>query len=75
QDLVGWATGEELTNAIQTAKSTSTDAVKTALQHQHVALMGWSWARTPQNYAILSSYHSVMAIWTPKGQLKVYKAS
>lgn len=75
QDLVGWATGEELTNAIETAKSTSTDAVKTALQHQHLTLLGWSWARTPKNYAILGSYHSVMAIWTPQDKLKVYNAS
>jgi hypothetical protein len=75
QDLVGWATGEELTNAITTAKSTSTDAVKTALQHQHLTLLGWSWARTPKDYEILSSYHSVMATWTPQDQLKVCNAS
>lgn len=75
QDLVGWATGEELTNAIQKAHSTDTDAVKTALQHQHLNLLGWSWARTPKDYEILSSYHSVMAIWTAKDKLVVYKAS
>lgn len=75
QDLVGWATGEELTDGIRKAHSTSTEAVKTALQHQHLNLLGWSWARTPHDYEILSSYHSVMAIWTPQTKLKVYNAS
>lgn len=75
QDLVGWASGMQLTAAIEAAHSTDENAVKNALAHQHIDLLGWSWGRTPQNYANVSSYHSVMAVWTPSGQLKVYKAS
>jgi hypothetical protein len=75
QDLVGWASGMELTAGIEAAHSTNENAVRNALAHQHISLLGWSWARTPQNYANISAYHSVMAIWAPNGQLKVYKAS
>ena len=75
QDLVGWATGLQLTDAIETAKSINENAVKNALAHQSINLLGWSWARTPQNYANVGSYHSVMATWGANGQLKVYKAS
>lgn len=75
QDLVGWASGVQLTAAIKAAKSVNENAVKNALAHQTINLLGWSWARTPANYAKVGSYHSVMATWSPGGHLKVYKAS
>jgi ABC-type branched-subunit amino acid transport system substrate-binding protein len=74
-DAVGWESGMELTAAIKTAGSTSETAVKNALAHQSITLLGWGWARTPSNYANVSTYHSVMAQWTSAGKLAEYKAS
>lgn len=74
-DAVGWESGMELTAAIEVAHSTNENAVKNALAHQKITLLGWGWARTPRNYAIVSSYHSVMAVWSPSGKLVEYKAS
>jgi branched-chain amino acid transport system substrate-binding protein len=68
----GWASFEDLTAAIETAKSTSASAVKTALEHQTIDTLGIHWARTPQNYGLLTGYQSVVNVVQPSGALKVF---
>jgi len=65
----------ELTNGIETAGSINENAVKNALAHQNITLLGWGWARTPTDYENVGSFHSVMAIWTSAGKLVEYAAS
>jgi hypothetical protein len=74
-DAVGWESGLELTAGIQSAGSTSETAVKNALAHQNITLLGWGWARTPTDYEKVGSFHSTMAIWTSAGKLVEYAAS
>lgn len=71
-DLVGWQSAALLDNAITTAKSTSTEAVRKALQHQHFSSAGISWARTPSNYAHLASVQQALLTWGADGQLHIY---
>lgn len=71
-DLVGWESAAVLANAIQTAKSTSEDAVRNALEHQHFSDAGISWARTPSNYAGLAQVQQALLTWGSDGQLHIY---
>jgi ABC-type branched-subunit amino acid transport system substrate-binding protein len=74
-DAVGWESGMELTAGIKAAGSIDESAVKNALAHQTITLLGWGWARTPTDYEKVGSYHSVMAQWTAAGKLVEYAAS
>lgn len=52
----GWATGRELADAIEKAKSIEPNAVKNALQHQKLTTGGiilYSWNRTPDDYSAM----------------------
>jgi len=74
-DAVGWESGMELTGGIEAARSISESAVKNALAHQNITLLGWGWARTPTDYEKVGSFHSTMAIWNSAGKLVEYAAS
>lgn len=67
-----WETAAELTAAIDRAKSTSEDAVRTALEHQKLQILGTSWDRTPANHTRMTSVVDVMATWGANGQLQLY---
>jgi branched-chain amino acid transport system substrate-binding protein len=59
----GWDTGRELAAAIESAKSVSTSAVKSALQHQTLVTGGiqcYYWSRTPSNYANITQIDSAV---------------
>lgn len=59
----GWDTGRELAAAIESAKSISENAVKSALQHQTLATGGldiYYWDRTPSNYANMTATESAV---------------
>jgi branched-chain amino acid transport system substrate-binding protein len=71
---IGWTAGEELVNAIKTAKSTSENAVRDALRHQNFNSMGVYWARTPQDYARITKVKDAMMIVTASGQQQVISA-
>jgi branched-chain amino acid transport system substrate-binding protein len=74
-DLVGWESAAVLTNAIQTAKSTSEDAVRNALEHQNFSDAGITWARTPSNYAGLAQVQQALLTWGSDGKLHNYNPS
>lgn len=70
----GWATGRELADAIETAKSIKPNDVKNALQHQKLTTGGiimYSWARTPSDYAALTRSDSAMVTVGPDGTFDV----
>lgn len=71
-DLTGWESAAVLANAITKAKSTSEDAVRTALQHQHFSDAGISWARSPSNYAGLAQVQQALLTWGTDGKLHIY---
>ena len=53
----GWATGRELADAIEKAKSTAPGDVKNALQHQKLTTGGiimYNWTRTPSDYSTMT---------------------
>lgn len=59
----GWDTGRELAAAIEAAKSTSPDAVKSALQNQTLVTGGiqcYFWKRSPSNYANITKILSAV---------------
>jgi branched-chain amino acid transport system substrate-binding protein len=68
----GWNTAEELNQAIKTAGSTSESAVKAALQHQKIDVLGIHFARTPQNYGAITTVQTSMETVTPSGGLKLF---
>jgi branched-chain amino acid transport system substrate-binding protein len=68
----GWVTFEELNQAITQAHSISTSAVKAALEHQKIDVMGTHFDRTPQNYGAITSVQTAMDTVTLKGQFKIY---
>jgi branched-chain amino acid transport system substrate-binding protein len=70
----GWDTGRELAAAIDAAKSISTDAVKSALQHQTLAVGGiqmYFWQRTPSNYANMTAIESAVVTVGPNNTFNV----
>jgi branched-chain amino acid transport system substrate-binding protein len=70
----GWDTGRELAAAIDSAKSISTDAVKSALQHQTLVTGGiqaYYWARTPANYANITQIDSAVVTVGADGSFNV----
>jgi branched-chain amino acid transport system substrate-binding protein len=67
----GWCTAEELDDAIKTAGSISEDAVKTALEHQKIDVLGIHFARTPANHGAITSVQSSMETVTSAGGLKL----
>jgi ABC-type branched-subunit amino acid transport system substrate-binding protein len=68
----GWDTAEELDQAITTAHSTSESAVKDALEHQKIDVLGIHFARTPQNYGAITSVQTSMQTVTSSGGLKLF---
>jgi branched-chain amino acid transport system substrate-binding protein len=72
-DLVGWESAAVLANAIETAKSTSEDAVKAALGHQHFSDVGITWARSPSDYAGLGQVQQALLTWGADGKLHIYR--
>jgi branched-chain amino acid transport system substrate-binding protein len=76
EDGSGWDAGEELANAIGTAKSTSTQAVLSALQHQQVTVGGQNgtvFDRSPQNYANIPQVIAAVATVNKSGNLTLFK--
>lgn len=76
QDFHGWQASVILGQAIKTAGSTDTAAVRKALQHQNITVggaFGFAFKRTPQNYdncvAVLATVDTVQ----PDGSLKIFK--
>jgi len=70
----GWATGRELADAIEKAKSIAPNDVKNALQHQKLTTGGiimYSWARTPSDYSALTRSDSAMVTVGPEGSFDV----
>jgi branched-chain amino acid transport system substrate-binding protein len=70
----GWDTGRELAAAIEAAKSTSTEAVKTALQHQTLVVGGiqcYFWQRSPSNYANITQIQSAVVTAGPNDTFNV----
>jgi branched-chain amino acid transport system substrate-binding protein len=68
----GWDTAEELNQAIKTAGSTSESAVKSALQHQKIDVLGIHFARTPQNYGAITTVQTSLETVTSSGGLKLF---
>jgi ABC-type branched-subunit amino acid transport system substrate-binding protein len=64
-----WVQGQELTAAIQAARSTNEDAVMRALEHQHTETLDTFWARTPAHHGGLSKVVDVTETWNSSGQL------
>ena len=59
----GWDTGRELAAAVEAAKSTSPDAVKSALQNQTLVTGGiqcYFWKRSPSDYANITKILSAV---------------
>lgn len=76
QDYIGYNAGEELQNAIETAKSLNSGAVKTAFQHQRIVLggpKGLVMERTPQQYDNLADVVLAIAVVNAQGKMSVYK--
>lgn len=71
-DLTGWESAAVLANAIEKAKSTSADAVRDALEHQHFSDVGITWARTPSNYARLAQVQQALLTWGTDGKLHLF---
>jgi branched-chain amino acid transport system substrate-binding protein len=74
EGIEGWDTGRELAAAITSAKSTSTDAVKSALQHQAIVTGGvqvYHWQRTPSNYANITQIDSAVVTVGTNGSFNV----
>jgi ABC-type branched-subunit amino acid transport system substrate-binding protein len=70
----GWDTGRELTAAIESAKSTSPDAVKNALAHQALVTGGiqaYYWQRSPSNYANITQIYSAVVTVGANGSFTV----
>jgi len=70
----GWDTGRELTAAIESAKSTSPDAVKNALAHQALVTGGiqaYYWQRSPSNYANITQIYSAVVTVGADGSFTV----
>ncbi|MGH3213389.1 MAG: ABC transporter substrate-binding protein [Trebonia sp.] len=70
----GWDTGRELTAAIESAKSTSPDAVKSALAHQALVTGGiqaYYWQRSPSNYANITQIYSAVVTVGADGSFTV----
>jgi len=70
----GWDTGRELTAAIESAKSTSADAVKNALAHQALVTGGiqaYYWQRSPSNYANITQIYSAVVTVGANGSFNV----
>jgi len=70
----GWDTGRELTAAIESAKSTSPDAVKNALAHQALVTGGiqaYYWQRSPSNYANITQIYSAVVTVGADGSFNV----
>ena len=70
----GWDTGRELTAAIESAKSTSADAVKNALAHQALVTGGiqaYYWQRSPSNYANITQIYSAVVTVGADGSFNV----
>jgi len=70
----GWDTGRELTAAIESAKSTSADAVKNALAHQALVTGGiqaYYWQRSPSNYANITQIYSAVVTVGADGSFTV----
>jgi branched-chain amino acid transport system substrate-binding protein len=70
----GWDTGRELTAAIESAKSTSPDAVKNALAHQALVTGGiqaYYWQRSPSNYANITRIYSAVVTVGANGSFNV----
>lgn len=70
----GWDTGRELTAAIESAKSTSPDAVKNALAHQALVTGGiqaYYWQRSPSNYANITQIYSAVVTVGANGSFNV----
>ena len=70
----GWDTGRELTAAIESAKSTSPDAVKNALAHQALVTGGiqaYYWQRSPSNYANITQIYSAVVTVSANGSFNV----
>jgi branched-chain amino acid transport system substrate-binding protein len=74
EGIEGWDTGRELAAAITSAKSTSTNAVKGALQHQAIVTGGvqvYHWQRTPSNYANITQIDSAVVTVGTNGSFNV----
>ncbi len=70
----GWDAGRELTAAIESAKSISPEAVKSALQNQTLVTGGiqcYFWQRTPSNYANMTQIQSAVVTVGPDGSFDV----
>ena len=70
----GWDTGRELAAAIDSAKSISTSAVKSALEHQTIVTGGiqvYYWARTPADYSTITSIDSAVVTVGANGAFNV----
>jgi branched-chain amino acid transport system substrate-binding protein len=70
----GWDTGRELAAAIESAKSTSPDAVKNALAHQALVTGGiqaYYWQRSPSNYANITQIYSAVVTVGANGSFNV----
>jgi hypothetical protein len=70
----GWDTGRELAAAIETAKSITPSAVKSALQHQTLVTGGiqvYYWQRSPSNYANITNIYSAVVTVGANGSFNV----
>ncbi|HEY1818786.1 MAG TPA: ABC transporter substrate-binding protein [Trebonia sp.] len=70
----GWDTGRELAAAIDTAKSISPSAVKSALQNQKLVTGGiqvYYWQRSPSNYANITQIDSAVVTAGADGSFNV----
>ncbi len=73
---IGWITGEELGQAIDTAKSIDPTAVKAALEHQSIVTGGiqcYFWKRTPSNYDNITNIESAVVTVAANGTFTVLK--
>jgi branched-chain amino acid transport system substrate-binding protein len=70
----GWDTGRELAAAIDSAKSVSPSAVKSALEHQTLVTGGiqvYYWQRSPSNYANITQIDSAVVTVGSNGSFNV----
>jgi branched-chain amino acid transport system substrate-binding protein len=70
----GWDTGRELAAAIESAKSVSPGAVKTALENQTLVTGGiqcYFWQRSPSNYANITQIDSAVVTVGSNGSFNV----
>ncbi len=71
---IGWITGRELAQAIDTAKSIDPNAVKAALEHQTIVTGGiqcYFWKRTPSNYDNITNIESAVVTVAANGTFTV----